>query len=88
MTAENTTDAAGVSQVEQGVGRLVPKRANARTRPCPNPKKGERCPLCGGAWVCLQSWRPKALASVNRYCRAEMCLKTDAEHEQWCERPQ
>jgi hypothetical protein len=24
-------------------------------------------------------------ATVNRYCRAGMCLKTDAEHEPWCE---
>lgn len=25
-------------------------------------------------------------ATVNRYCRAGMCLTTDAEHEQWCKR--
>ena len=56
----NTTLPAAVgARLEPVVGRLVPERANARTRPCPNPAKGERCPLCGGAWVCLQSWRPK-----------------------------
>ena len=25
-------------------------------------------------------------ATVNRYCRAGMCVETDAEHEPWCER--
>lgn len=32
----------------------------ARTKPCPNLPKGQHCPLCGGAFICLQSWRPKA----------------------------
>ncbi|MFN7817827.1 MAG: hypothetical protein ACK5OQ_16480 [Burkholderiales bacterium] len=27
-----------------------------------------------------------AAGTVNRYCRAGMCLQTDAEHEPWCER--
>lgn len=26
-------------------------------RPCPNPTKGEKCPLCEGSYVCLQWWR-------------------------------
>jgi hypothetical protein len=26
-----------------------------------------------------------AAGTVNRYCRAGMCLQTDAEHEPWCE---
>lgn len=26
---------------------------------CPNTPKGTRCPLCGGSYVCLQSWRRK-----------------------------
>lgn len=64
MTAPESTNTAPQpavgAQVQRPVGRPRPKRANARTRPCPNPQKGERCPLCGGAWVCLQSWRPKA----------------------------
>jgi hypothetical protein len=30
-------------------------------RPCPNRPKGERCPVCGGSYVCLHSWRPKKL---------------------------
>lgn len=34
--------------------------ATSRTKPCPDPLKGSRCPLCGGAYVCLQSWRKKA----------------------------
>lgn len=25
-------------------------------------------------------------ATVNRYCRAGMCVSTDAEHEAWCKR--
>lgn len=37
-----------------------PPTPNARTKPCPDSPKGEHCPLCGGAWVCLQRWRPKA----------------------------
>lgn len=37
------------------------KPATKRPRkPCPNPPKGSRCPLCGGEFVCLQSWRKKA----------------------------
>ncbi len=28
-------------------------------KPCPNPTKGDVCPLCGGSYVCLQSWRKK-----------------------------
>lgn len=29
------------------------------SKPCPNTPKGARCPLCGGSYVCLQSWRRK-----------------------------
>ena len=60
MTDRNeTAQPAPLGQVERGVGRLAPKRAYVR-KPCPNPAKGERCPLCGGSFVCLQSWRKKA----------------------------
>lgn len=31
---------------------------------CPDLPKGRRCPLCGGAYVCLQSWRAKATGSA------------------------
>ena len=31
----------------------------AYTLPCPNLPKGKRCPLCGGAYVCLQYTRRK-----------------------------
>ena len=58
-TSHESQQAVG-SPLERGVGRLAPQRANARTRPCPDPVKGKRCPLCGGEYVCLQSWRPKA----------------------------
>ena len=47
--------------VERPVGRLAPKRARKQ---CPDPVKGERCPLCGGSYVCLQSWRKKVSHQV------------------------
>jgi len=56
---DNATTPAGGSPLDGGVRRLVPKRANARTLPCPDPVQGKRCPLCGGEYVCLESWRKK-----------------------------
>jgi hypothetical protein len=35
-------------------------RRSKDDRPCPNPLKGQVCQVCGGAYVCLQSWRRKA----------------------------
>lgn len=35
------------------------KRKPAYRKPCPNLPKGQRCPLCGGAYICLQSARKK-----------------------------
>ena len=33
---------------------------NLRPRkPCPDLPKGQRCHLCGGEFICLQSWRKK-----------------------------
>lgn len=41
------------------------KRVDMRMAPCPNLPKGTRCPLCGGAYICLQSNRPKAPGTVK-----------------------
>lgn len=38
---------------------VIPGHPNGRDKPCPNLPKGPRCPLCGGAFVCLQTWRKK-----------------------------
>ena len=34
---------------------------NDKTKPekCPNPIKGTHCWLCGGTYICLESWRKK-----------------------------
>jgi hypothetical protein len=36
-------------------------KLDTRARPlrCPNPPKPQRCPLCGGSYVCLQPWRKR-----------------------------
>lgn len=53
-----------VKSVAKVAGKVTEREvATARTKPCPNPAKGKRCPLCGGEWVCLESWRPKANAA-------------------------
>lgn len=33
-------------------------------KPCPDLPKGQRCPLCGGAYVCLQPKRPKPVKAT------------------------
>lgn len=38
------------------------KRKPTYRLPCPGLEKGRRCPLCGGAYVCLQPERKKIAA--------------------------
>jgi len=33
------------------------KKRPYRFKPCPDQIKGQRCEVCGGAYLCLQSWR-------------------------------
>jgi hypothetical protein len=41
------------------VGALVTGHIEPRKVECPNLPKGEPCPVCGGAYVCLK-WREKS----------------------------
>ena len=84
MKHENeTAPPAPLGQVERGVGRLEPERDDFGSRLTP----GQRARLISGgpnAGRVRREFPPPA--TVNRYCRAGMCLKTDAEHEPWCKR--
>lgn len=47
-------------------------KRTADYRPCPDPVKGQICQICGGSFICLQSWRkektPEArLAAKQQY---------------------
>jgi hypothetical protein len=41
-----------------------PKREPRYRKPCPDLPKGQRCPLCGSSYICVQ-WQRKKLAARN-----------------------
>lgn len=58
MTTTNDTSTKPAGSVKRTVEQAPAKRPR---KPCPDLPKGVRCPLCGGEFVCLQSWRKKSL---------------------------
>lgn len=46
-------------------------RQRAVLAKCPDAPKGTHCELCGGAYVCLQSWRKKRTYAARLQARTE-----------------
>ena len=38
---------------------------------CPNPMKGTACWLCGGSYICLESWRKKRTFALRLKAKKE-----------------
>jgi hypothetical protein len=55
-----------------------------RLSPCPSPVKGSLCQVCGGAYVCLESRRPKKheLAAREAAVKAKRVKRTGPAHAQ------
>lgn len=59
MGRKKASDQDGTGKPYHGREATVEEIQRRDDRACPNPLKGRVCGLCGGTYVCLESWRKK-----------------------------